>query len=146
MIINSIIVYHFVDPDLRFQIFFEEEGRTKNGSFDSEIENMGTSSNLYWELKKFHAEPVYFFIEKVFSLVTKCSSWKLSWPILSSLNYWIILICLATVQLEEKIHTKAVADVSRRAGRRVFLNETERRLVGHYSLLKGCIRGSESEI
>ena len=37
-------------------------------------------------------------------------------------------------RIEEKIHTKAVADVSRDAVERVFLGETERGLVGTYNL------------
>ena len=32
---------------------------------------------------------------------------------LSAFDYWILLICLAMVQNEEKMHTKTVTDVSR---------------------------------
>ena len=50
-----------------------------------------------------------------FFLVTKKNSFQqLPRPVLSSFDYWILLICLATIQNEEKLHTKAAADVSRR--------------------------------
>ena len=44
--------YHFVDPDLRVDIFFVKEGALKNGSLDFEIGDKGTSTHLYWMLKK----------------------------------------------------------------------------------------------
>ena len=44
--------YHFVDPDLRVDIFFVKEGTLKNGSLDFEIGDKGTSTHLYWMLKK----------------------------------------------------------------------------------------------
>ena len=37
MVIGHMVVYHFVDPDLRVEIFFEIEESTKNGSLDFEI-------------------------------------------------------------------------------------------------------------
>ena len=44
-------VYHFVDPDLRVEIFFEIEESAKNGSLDFEIGDTDTSPHLYWRLK-----------------------------------------------------------------------------------------------
>ena len=41
------IVSHFVDPDLRPEIFFEKEGTAENGSFDFQIEDIGSSAHLY---------------------------------------------------------------------------------------------------
>ena len=29
MVINTVFVYHFVDPDLRVKLFFEKEGATE---------------------------------------------------------------------------------------------------------------------
>ena len=55
-------VYHFVDPDLRFETFFEKEGAAENGGFNFEIRDIGNSAKLHWRLKKIHAEPVGFFI------------------------------------------------------------------------------------
>ena len=44
-------VYHFADPDLRVQIFFEKEGAAENGGADFEIGDLGTSQHFYWRLK-----------------------------------------------------------------------------------------------
>ena len=41
MVINSIFVYHFVDPDLRVEIIFRKEETTKNGGIDFEIGDIG---------------------------------------------------------------------------------------------------------
>ena len=66
MVIDSIFVYHFVDPDLRVETFFEKDGAAKNGCVDFEIGDKGHSTHLYW--RKFHSEPVCFLIA---FLVTK---------------------------------------------------------------------------
>ena len=34
--------YHFLDTDLRFEMFFENEGAGENGSVDLEIGDIGT--------------------------------------------------------------------------------------------------------
>ena len=47
MVIDSILVSHFVDPDLRVEIFFEKEGAAENGGVDFEIGDIGTSALLY---------------------------------------------------------------------------------------------------
>ena len=52
MVIGSMFVYHFVDPDLRIEIFFQKEGATENGGIDFEIGDIGTSAHLYCRLKK----------------------------------------------------------------------------------------------
>ena len=40
-------VYHFVDPDLRVEIFFKKEGTAENGGIDFEIGDMGISAYSY---------------------------------------------------------------------------------------------------
>ena len=45
-------VYHYVDPDLRVEIFLKKEGADENGSVDFEIGDIDTSAQLYWGLKK----------------------------------------------------------------------------------------------
>ena len=45
-------VYHFVDPGLRIEVFFEKEGPAGNECVDFEIGDKGTSTHLYWRLKK----------------------------------------------------------------------------------------------
>ena len=37
-------VYHFLHPDLRFEIFFEKEGVADNRDLNFEIEDRGTSA------------------------------------------------------------------------------------------------------
>ena len=52
MLIDSMLVYHFVDSYLRVEIFFEKEGTTENGGIYFEIGDIGLSAHLYWMLKK----------------------------------------------------------------------------------------------
>ena len=70
----------------------------------------GNSAYLYWGWRKFHAEPVCFFIFLVTKIAFK-SSLDLSCMFIS----WLLIffICLAMVQIQGKIHTKAFVDVSR---------------------------------
>ena len=52
MVIDSILVSHFVDPDLKVKTFFEKDGIAENGGVDFEIGDIGTFAHLYWRLKK----------------------------------------------------------------------------------------------
>ena len=36
MVIDSIFVYHFVNPELRDEVIFRKEGTAENGGFDFE--------------------------------------------------------------------------------------------------------------
>ena len=45
-------VYHFVDPDLRVEIFFEKEGPAETEDIDFEIGDIETSTHFYFRLKK----------------------------------------------------------------------------------------------
>ena len=40
-------VSHFIDSDLRVEIFFENEEVIENGGVDFEIRDIGTSAHLY---------------------------------------------------------------------------------------------------
>ena len=43
-------VYHFIDPDLKVEIFFEKEGKegaAKNGGVAFEIGDISTSTHLH---------------------------------------------------------------------------------------------------
>ena len=55
-------VYHFPDPALRVEMFFDKEGTEENGGVDFEIRDIGTSAYLYWRLKKFHGAPACFLL------------------------------------------------------------------------------------
>ena len=57
--------------------------------------------------------------------------------------FWFALL---QFKVEEKIHSKAVVDVCRGAGGRVFTEEIARGLIGYYGLKQSCTRRFESEI
>ena len=44
---DSMFIYHFVDPDPRLEITFRKEGAVENGGIDFEIVDMGTSVRWY---------------------------------------------------------------------------------------------------
>ena len=77
-------------------------------------------TNYIWGSRKFCTELVCFFIT---FLVTKNSFWEPFWPVPSSAYYWILLICVATVQnLGKDTHLDCyVVDVPRSGEGRVFL-------------------------
>ena len=52
MVIDSIFVYHFVDPDLKVEVIFRKKGIAENGGIDFEIGDIGTSAHCYWRSKK----------------------------------------------------------------------------------------------
>ena len=58
VVIDSMFVYYFVDPDLRVDIFFEKEEAAENGGIDFEIGDVDTSAQLYGSWINFHAKPV----------------------------------------------------------------------------------------
>ena len=80
------ICYHFVDLDLRVEIFFEKEWAGENGGLNFEIGDIGTSAQVYWKLKKVSCKAcllcffTFFSYKKIFQ--------KLSWPVLK-LYQWI---------------------------------------------------------
>ena len=47
LVINSMFIYHFVDPDLKVETFFEKDGAEENEGVDFEIKDIGTSAHLY---------------------------------------------------------------------------------------------------
>ena len=54
LVIDSIFVDHFVEPDLRVETFFQKDEAAENGGVDFEIGDIGTTAHLYWRLKKLH--------------------------------------------------------------------------------------------
>ena len=52
MVIDSIFVYHFVNPNLKVKVIFRKEGTAKNGGIDFEIGDIDISAHWYWRLKK----------------------------------------------------------------------------------------------
>ena len=47
MVINSMFVYHFADPDLRVEIISRKEGTTENEQIDFEVGDISTSAHWY---------------------------------------------------------------------------------------------------
>ena len=47
MVINSTLVYHFVDPDLRVEILFKKKGTVEKECIDFEIGDIDISAYLY---------------------------------------------------------------------------------------------------
>ena len=45
MVIDSMFVCHFVDLDLRVEVFFKKEGTAENGGIDFELGDIGTSAH-----------------------------------------------------------------------------------------------------
>ena len=46
------LVYHFVDPDLRVGTFFQKDGAAENGGVGFEMGDISTSPHLHSRLKK----------------------------------------------------------------------------------------------
>ena len=40
-------IYHFADPDLRVETFFEKDEAAENADVDFEVRGIGTSADLY---------------------------------------------------------------------------------------------------
>ena len=47
MIIDNMLVYHFVDPDLRVETFLKTDEAAENGGVDFEIGDIGPSAHLH---------------------------------------------------------------------------------------------------
>ena len=47
MVVNNMFVDHFVDPNLRVDIFFSKDGMAENGGFDFEMGDKVTSAHWY---------------------------------------------------------------------------------------------------
>ena len=47
MVIDSIFIYHFVDPDLRVETLFKKDEAAENGGVDFQIGEIGTPARLY---------------------------------------------------------------------------------------------------
>ena len=67
MVIDSMFVYHFVDPGWRVFVIFRKERTAENEEIDFEIGDIGTSAHLYWRLKRISCRACLSF----HSLVTK---------------------------------------------------------------------------
>ena len=62
MLIDSIYVYLFVDPDWGLRYSSKKRGAAEKEGIYFEIRDIDTSAHLHWGLKKIHAKPVWIFI------------------------------------------------------------------------------------
>ena len=118
-------VYHFIDPDLRAERFFEKERTAENGVVDFEIGEIGTFAHLYCMQNRL----LFYQLLKAFltciSIPSVSNSFDL--PRYSS-------------ELRKSTHYQGCCYVQRRWGKGVpvFLGEIGRGFVGNYCLYSSC--------
>ena len=80
MEINTILVYHFADPDLGLEVFFGKEGKGQEnkGVVDFEIRDWGTCCTLILGFEENFIQGVPAF-EFFCMCDKKITFWKLSW-------------------------------------------------------------------
>ena len=108
---------YFVDLDLRIETFFQKDGAQQKMEWgvNFEIGLIGTSAHFYWRLKKISCRAC---------LLSYCfGDKKIAFKISLDLYFHPSII---EFRIQEKIHTKAVVDVSRDAIGRIFLFSWER--------------------
>ena len=114
MVIDSMFVYHFVDPDLRVETFFKKDEAAENGGIDFK--------RGYRHLCTLILKVEENFMQSLSALLLFFGDKKVSFK--SSLDLYFHP-SIIEFRIEEKIHTKAVVNVSRGAKRRVFLSSWE---------------------
>ena len=130
MVIDHMFLYYFVGPARRIEILFEKDGTPENGGVDFEMGDIRTLHTCIGGWRKFHGEPVCFFIafwgqkEKFLKALLICTfiPWLLNSFDLPSYRselrkrytLRLLLMCLETLG--------------------AFLEETGRVLLGDYDL------------
>lgn len=56
MVIDSMLVYQFFNPDLSVEVFFKKEGTAEKWGVDFEIEDISTPAQLYCGLREISCE------------------------------------------------------------------------------------------
>ena len=100
LVIDFMLMYHFVDRDLGIEIFFRKERATEKGKLGIETEGTGTCCTLFLKVKK-NSQQIWLLFH-FFSFMKKQEQLLQKMPVLFSIDYWIILICLVTVLNCEK--------------------------------------------
>ena len=116
MVIDSMFVHHFVDPDLRVETFFETDGAAENGGVDFEIEDIGTSTRLTLEVEENSCRAC---------LLSYCLFGGKKTAFKSSLDLYFHP-SITEFRIEGKMHAEAVTDVSRGDEGRFLLFSWER--------------------
>ena len=112
VVINSIFIYHFIDPDLRVETIFEKDEAKENGGVDCEI------ALVHKYLYKLVLKVEENLMQSLSPLLLFFGDKKIAFKSPLDLYFHSFII---EFRIEEKIHNKTVVDVSRGTGGRVFL-------------------------
>ena len=112
VVINSIFIYHFIDPDLRVETIFEKDEVKENGGVDCEI------ALVHKYLYKLVLKVEENLMQSLSPLLLFFDDKKIAFKSSVDLYFHPFII---EFRIEEKIHNKTVVDVSKGTGGRVFL-------------------------
>ena len=112
VVINSMFIYHFINPDLRVETIFEKDEAKENGGVDCEI---GLVHKYLYKLVLKVEENL---MQSLSPLLLFFDDKKIAFKSSVDLYFHPFII---EFRIEEKIHNKTVVDVSRGTGGRVFL-------------------------
>ena len=112
VVINSMFIYHFIDPDLRVETIFEKDEAKENGGVDCEI------ALVHKYLYKLVLKVEENLMQSLSPLLLFFGDKKIAFKSSVDLYFHPFII---EFRIVEKIHNKTVVDVSRGTGGRVFL-------------------------
>ena len=112
VVINSMFIYHFINPDLRFETIFEKDEAKENGGVDCEIALVHKC--LYKLVLKVEEN----LMQSLSPLLLFFDDKKIAFKSSVDLYFHPFII---EFRIEEKIHNKTVVDVSKGTGGRFFL-------------------------
>ena len=112
VVINSMFIYHFIDPDLRVETIFEKDEAKENGGVDCEI------ALVHKYLYKLVLKVEENLMQSLSPLLLFFDDKKIAFKSSVDLYFHPFII---EFRIEEKIHNKTVVDVSKGTGGRVFL-------------------------
>ena len=112
VVINSMFIYHFIDPDLRVETIFEKDEAKENGGVDCEI------ALVHKYLYKLVLKVEENLMQSLSPLLLFFDDKKIAFKSSVDLYFHPFII---EFRIVEKIHNKTVVDVSRGTGGRVFL-------------------------
>ena len=121
VVINSMFIYHFINPDLRVETIFEKDEAKENGGVDCEI------ALVHKYLYKLVLKVEENLMQSLSPLLLFFDDKKIAFKSSVDLYFHPFII---EFRIEEKLHTKAVVDVSRGARGRVSRFPLERLRVG----------------
>ena len=112
VVINSMFIYHFINPDLRVETIFEKDEAKENGGVDCEI------ALVHKYLYKLVLKVEENLMQSLSPLLLFFDDKKIAFKSSVDLYFHPFII---EFRIESKIHNKTVVDVSKGTGGRVFL-------------------------